>query len=292
MTAVVGKAWGWVRSWGGKPSQQPAQATIIAEEKKPCPKGGWTSWIWFGWSRKSDPIGSPVEEFWEAPDKIQPLEVEELKAGKQETEVQPRWWNKLLPTYYIYWPKKESAVLQRRANGQECDIYGTPPPSPTPPITSPFRLFVSSWKLEVLPEHYDICFNFLRHLFDLFTVGFLWTVSTPSKIILEILGIQGALRLWFHGMAMFLVSTIGMAGLLGLIQEYLPQFTFIYGIIQALVISVSVKQSGLDGDTEEEQLQKKKEEELKEKAEVKKDTTEHKAGVKTVSSKEKLKKIS
>lgn len=290
MTAVVGKAWGWVRSWGGKPTQHPTTPTIITEEKKPSPKGGWTSWIWFGWSRKSDPISSPVEEFWEAPDKIQPLEVEELKAEKQETEVQPRWWNKLLPTYYIYWPKKTSGVQQRRANGmQECDVYGTPPPSPTPPITSPFRLFVSSWKLEILPEHYDICFNFLRHLFDLFAVGFLWTVSTPSKIVLEILGVQGALRLWFHGMAMFLVSTIGMAGLLGLIREYLPQFTLVYGIIQALVISVSVKQSVFLGGVEEEQ---KKEDELKEKAEVKKDTKEHKEAVKTVSPKEKLKKIS
>lgn len=291
MTAVVGRAWGWVRSWGGKSTEHPTKATVIKEEKKPSSRGGWTSWIWFGWSRKSDPNGSPVEEFWEAPDKIQPLEVEELKAGKQETEVQPRWWNKLLPTYYIYWPKRESVVQQRRVNGQECDVFRTPPPSPTPPITSPFRLFVSSWKLEILPEHYDICFNFLRHLFDLFVVGFLWTVSTPSKIVLEILGIQGALRLWFHGMAMFLVSTIGMAGLLGLIQEYLPQFTLIYGIIQALVISVSVKQCGFLGGVEEEQLQKK-EEELKEKVEVKKDTKGHKEGLKTMSSKEKLKKIS
>lgn len=289
MTAVVGKAWGWVRSWGGKPrTQSHTPTTVIEQEKKPSSGGGWTSWIWFGWSRKSDPNGSPVEEFWEAPDKIQPMEVEELKAGKQETEVQPRWWNKLLPTYYIYWPKNASVVQQRRVNGQECDIYGTPPPSPTPPITSPFRLFVSSWKLEILPEHYDICFNFLRHLFDLFVVGFLWTVSTPCKILLEILGIQGALRLWFHGMAMFFVSTIGMAGLLGLIREFLPQFTLVYGIIQALVISVSVKQSVILGGVEEEQ----KEDELKEKADVKKDTKEHKEAVKTVSPKEKLKKIS
>lgn len=91
---------------------------------------------------------------------------------------------------------------------------------------------------------------------------------------------------------MFLVSTIGMAGLLGLIKEYLPQFTFLYGIIQALVISVSVKQSVFLGGVEEEQLLQKKEEELKEKVEVKKDTKEHKEGVKTVSPKEKLKKIS
>lgn len=99
--------------------------------------------------------------------------------------------------------------------------------------------------MEILPEHYDICFNFLRHLFDLFVVGFLWTVSPPTKLILEVFGVQGTLRLWFHGMAMFLVSTVGMAGLLWLIQEYLPQFALIYGIMQAVVISVSMKQSVL-----------------------------------------------
>uniref|UniRef100_A0A3B3Z7D0 Uncharacterized protein n=1 Tax=Periophthalmus magnuspinnatus TaxID=409849 RepID=A0A3B3Z7D0_9GOBI len=253
MTAVVGRAWGWVRSWGSKPGTQQVPATVIVEEKKPSK--GWTSWLWF-WTRKSDPNGSsPVEEFWEAPEKIQPMEVEELKAGRQETDgSQPRWWNRLLPTYYIYWPKKET-IAQPQRKRQEYDIYGTPPPSPTPPVTSPFRLFVSSWKLEIIPEHYDICFNFLRHLFDLFVVGFLWTVSTPSKIVLEILGVQGAMRLWFHGMAMFFVATIGMAGLLGLIREYLAQFTLVYGIIQALVISVSVKQSVLFGGVEEEQTE-------------------------------------
>ncbi|KAK7899646.1 hypothetical protein WMY93_020499 [Mugilogobius chulae] len=289
MTAVVGRAWGWVRSWGGKPGTQLTPATVIAEEKKPSPSRGWTSWLWFGWTRKSDP-GSPVEEFWEAPDKIQSMEVEELKAEKQETEVQLRWWNKLLPTYYIYWPLKAvTGQQQKKLNRQECDVYGTPPPSPTPPIASPFRFFVSSFKLDIVPEHYDICFNFLRHLFDLFVVGFLWTVSTPSKIVLEILGVQGAMRLWFHGMAMFFVATVGMAGLLGLIREYLAQFTLVYGIIQALVISVSVKQSVILGGVEEEP---QKEEEVKENVEVKKDTKELKAGVKAVSSKEKLKKIS
>ncbi|AWP04989.1 DUF4661 domain containing protein [Scophthalmus maximus] len=113
---------------------------------------------------------------------------------------------------------------------------------------------LNDWKVEILPEHHDICFNFIRHLFDLFVVGFLWTVSPPAKLILEVLGVQGALRLWLHGMAMFFVSTVGMAGLLWLIQEYLPQFALIYGIIQAVVISVSVRQSviiGLDEDKEE-----------------------------------------
>lgn len=133
-------------------------------------------------------------------------------------------------------------------------------------MTSPFRLFAHNWKVEILPEHHEICFNFLRHLFDLFVVGFLWTVSSPAKLILEVLGVQGALRLWLHGMAMFFISTVGMAGLLWLIQEYLPQFALIYGIIQALVISVSVRQSVILGVEEEKD---EKQEEGEEAGEIK-----------------------
>lgn len=286
MTAVMGRAWGWVRSWGIQPRTQHT-TTIIAKETKPSWSRGWTSWVWGGWTRQSDQ-SSPVEEFWEAPDKIQPMVIEELKAGKQETEVktEPRWWNKLNPTYYIYWPMKGSGLRQMK---QECEVdgdysdYKTPPPSPTPPTASPFRLFISSWQLEILPEHDDICFNFLRHLFDLFVVGFLWTVSTPAKIVLEILGVKGALRLWFHGMAMFFVSTVGMAGVFWVIQEYLAQFAFIYGIVQALVISVSVRQSVIFGGDEEEL---KSEDEGKESEGVK-DTKENKERI--MSAKDKVK---
>lgn len=141
--------------------------------------------------------------------------------------------------------------------------YGTPPPSPTPPsqLSSPFRLFTHSLKVELLPEHHQICFNFLRHLFDLFVVGFLWSVSPPTKLLLEVLGVQGPLRLWLHGMAMFLVSTVGMAGLLWWVQEYLPQFALVYGIVQALVLSVSVRKSVILGVEGEQEEQEEKEEE-------------------------------
>lgn len=294
MTAVVGRAWGWVRSWGGSSttssSSQSEKTTTVtaqsqtAQSQKPSSSSsgwglrGWSSWIWGGRKRQID-HSSPVEEYWEAQEKLQPMEIEDLGAGKQEREANtqqiPRWWNKYLPASYLSWPgKTDPSRLRRRKrdsrSGAEWDRdidgdfsdYGTPPPSPTPPspLTSPFRLFAESWKLEIIPEHYDICFNFLRHLFDLFVVGFLWTVSPPTKVILEVLGVQGALRLWFHGMAMFFVSTVGMAGLLWLIQEYLPQFALIYGIVQALVISVSVKQSvilGMEEQNEEKGVEDK-----------------------------------
>lgn len=302
MTAVVGKAWGWVRSWGGGSSQSEETTTVIAQSQKTSGISlglrGWSSWIWGGRKHQSDQ-SSPVEEFWEAQEKIQPMEIEDLGAGKQErkanTQQIPRWWNKYLPTTYLSWPvqTEPSRLIRRKRDGRGGDVwdrdvdgdysdYGTPPPSPTPPspLTSPFRFFAESWKLEVVPEHYDICFNFLRHLFDLFVVGFLWTVSPPTKLVLEVLGVQGALRLWFHGMAMFFVSTVGMAGLLWLIQEYLPQFALIYGIVQALVISVSVKQSVILGMEEEKEETGEEDKDIREVKDIKE---------KLVSAKDKMK---
>ncbi|KAF7654423.1 hypothetical protein LDENG_00070210 [Lucifuga dentata] len=260
MAAVVGRAWGWVRSWGASAASEKSTKVTAKQEYS----SSWTSWIWGGLKKDQS---SPVEEYWEAQEKLQLVEIEEVGAGKQETEEKVLsvhgWWNKVLPHLMnLSWPRKpDSSGLRCRKrdvwdpdNDGDFSDYGTPPPSPTPPsspLVSPFRLFAQSWKVEILPEHYEICFNFLRHLFDLFVVGFLWMVSPPAKLILEVLGVQGALKLWFHGMAMFFVSTVGMAGLLWLIQEYLPQFALIYGIVQALVISVSVRQSVMLGEEEE-----------------------------------------
>ncbi|XP_049606449.1 uncharacterized protein C6orf47 homolog [Syngnathus scovelli] len=254
MTAVVGRAWGWLRSW----------ARSAASDKTRSDQDELNKRTGSGWKEHNCPGD---DEYWEAQEK--PMEIEEVRAGKQEMEptVEPVarwWWNTFLPKSFLPRGRKtQPSGLKpnlRHIKSGERDIdgdfsdYGTPPPSPTPRsrLASPFRLFVRSWNVELFPEHYEICFNFLRHLFDLFVVGFLWIVSPPVKLILEILGIQGPLRLWLHGMAMFFVSTVGMAGLLWLIQEHLPEFAFIYGIVQALVISVSLKNSVLFGLEDEQ----------------------------------------
>lgn len=272
MTAVVGRALGWLASWGSDATttEKPyagqcdvQKASVGSDDPR-----RWTWWMWGGWRHQED-HSSTAEEFWEARDKQPVMEIEELGATKKEcesanSEPVSTWW-KYVPSWSSlpWWRRRKTGGLKE----QKCDVdgdfsdYGTPPPSPPPsaPLTSPFRVFAHTWNLEILPEHHEICFNFLRHLFDLFTVGFLWTVSPPTKLILEVLGVQGPLRLWLHGMAMFLVSTIGMAGLLWFIQEYLPQFALIYGIAQAVVISVSVRQSVILG-TEEEHTEEHDEE--------------------------------
>ncbi|KAK3507928.1 hypothetical protein QTP70_003818 [Hemibagrus guttatus] len=290
MSAVVGRVWSWIhpgnlyRPWATKPKSEKS-LTVEVQEKSRWSLGGVTSWVWGGWRKQSDQK-APPEEFWEAQEEIlKPLEVEDLKADLEKPPPQSpqRWWNRLISPVFYFWPRespqrwwnwlispvfyfwprssKSSGLVQRNStwneglwdsDGKDSD-YGTPPPSPIPfsQRSSVFHFFARSWSGEILPEHYEICFNFIRHLFDLFVVGFLWTVSPPAKLVLDVLGVQGALKLWLHGMAMFLVSSVGMAGLLWLVQEYLPQFALIYGIIQVLVISVSVRQSVILGTGED-----------------------------------------
>lgn len=259
MAAAAGRAWGWLRSWGGS---SPSEGSRVQERgDQPPPPRGWTSWLWAG-RRRTQGSG---EQYWEAQEKLQPEEVKDA-----EEEQSSGWWSYVPAS--LWWSKQPPPPPRHRkcagggggwehdADGEFSD-YGTPPPSPTPPsqLSSPFRLFTHSLKVEVLPEHHQICFNFLRHLFDLFVVGFLWTVSPPTKLVLEVLGVQGPLRLWLHGMAMFFVSTVGMAGLLWWVQEYLPQFALVYGVVQALVISVSVRKSVLLAVDGEEQQQEEEE---------------------------------
>lgn len=280
MTAVVGRVWGWVNpanlysTWGSKTKP----LTTDSQNKSRWGLWGLTSWVW----RHEKATNQKTEEFWMTEENIKPLEIEELRAIRPEVEIErvagqssSHWWRWLLPSSYIYWPRWSTSTgprkqkcagrTERTWNFDEVDgesDYGTPPPSPTPlsQKQSTFQFFSRSWKGEVLPEHYEICFNFLRHLFDLFVVGFLTTVSAPSKFILDVLGVQGALKLWLHGMAMFLVASVGMAGLLWVVQEFLPHFALIYGIVQALVISVSVRQS----EPEEKESDKKGDDEVEE----------------------------
>ncbi|XP_062845583.1 uncharacterized protein C6orf47 homolog [Trichomycterus rosablanca] len=277
MSAVVGRVWTWVnprnlyRPWDSKPKCE-KPITLEGQEKKSSTwsLGGLAPWVWGPWRNPSDQK-MPTEEFWEAQEDIlKPVKIEELKAERSDAVAPQRWWSSMLPSFRV-WPRSadSSGLRQRGQPSSETDSqdgelsdYGTPPPSPSPLSkgTAAFRFFARSWTGEILPEHFQICFNFIRHLFDLFVVGFLWSVSPPARFVLDVLGVQGALKLWLHGMAMFLVSSVGMAGLLWLVQEYLAQFALVYGIVQALVVSVSVRQSVILGTEEDDEKEDGKEE--------------------------------
>ncbi|XP_078502107.1 uncharacterized protein C6orf47 homolog [Lissotriton helveticus] len=95
------------------------------------------------------------------------------------------------------------------------------------------------------PEHYQICFNFIRHLVDLCVVSFLWLCSPVFRLGLDIVGLGGMVKLWLHGMAMFLVASYCLHLVFWLVQEYLLQFACLFGLLQVLVLSVSI-QAGLE----------------------------------------------
>ncbi|XP_052389688.1 uncharacterized protein LOC127935646 [Carassius gibelio] len=272
MTAVVGRVWGWVSpanlysSWGNHAKPEKPATTEIQTRSR-WGLWGLTALVWRGKNTKEDQK-TITDEFWEAEETIKPLDIEDLRADveieKAAAQSPSHWWRRMLSSRYFFWPRWSASTTLRQQkcagwsdgtwDGDEVDgqsEYGTPPPSPTPQ-KSAFQFFSRSWKGEIMPEHYDICFNFLRHFFDLFVVGFLTTVSPPTKFTLDVLGVQGALKLWLHGMAMFLVSTVGMAGLLWVVQEYLLLFALVYGIVQALVISVSVHQSEASAEGDDE----------------------------------------
>lgn len=101
------------------------------------------------------------------------------------------------------------------------------------------------------PEHFQICFNFIRHLVDLCVVSFLWLSSPVFRLGLDILGLRGMVKLWLHGMAMFLVASYGLHLVFWLVQEYLLQFACLFGLLQVLVLSVSI-QAGLEVEEEDD----------------------------------------
>uniref|UniRef100_A0A8C4WT52 Uncharacterized protein n=1 Tax=Gopherus evgoodei TaxID=1825980 RepID=A0A8C4WT52_9SAUR len=96
-----------------------------------------------------------------------------------------------------------------------------------------------------VPEHFQICFNFSRHLFDLCVVTLLCACSPAFRLLLDILGFRGPLKVWLHGLATFLVTTYGMYLALWLVQKYLLQFACLYGFLQTLVLCVSIRKWGV-----------------------------------------------
>ncbi|XP_067416376.1 uncharacterized protein C6orf47 homolog [Emydura macquarii macquarii] len=98
------------------------------------------------------------------------------------------------------------------------------------------------------PEHFQICFNFARHLFDLCVVTLLCACSPPFRLLLDILGLRGGLKVWLHGLAAFLVTSYAMYLALWLVQEYLLQFACLYGFLQALVLCVSIRAAEEQGE--------------------------------------------
>ncbi|XP_074873804.1 uncharacterized protein C6orf47 homolog [Carettochelys insculpta] len=92
-----------------------------------------------------------------------------------------------------------------------------------------------------VPEHFEICFNLARHLFDLCAVALLCACSPAFRLLLDVAGLRGPLKVWLHGLATFLVAAYGLHLALWLVHEYLLQFACLYGALQGLVLCVSLR---------------------------------------------------
>ncbi|XP_060706771.1 uncharacterized protein C6orf47 homolog [Hemiscyllium ocellatum] len=109
------------------------------------------------------------------------------------------------------------------------------------------------------PEPLDIGFNLVRHLFDAAVVSLLLLASPLARAALDALGLRGLLRLWLHGLALFLAAWCGLALAAWLLRAYLAQLCLLFGAVQLLVLGVSLRrqqhrQPGPgDGGLEEEE---------------------------------------
>ncbi|CAI5768101.1 Hypothetical predicted protein [Podarcis lilfordi] len=174
-------------------------------------------------------------------------EGEELQGEPEENTAppKPRWWSGRRLLGAIGWAQSSAA-------GESSLLAGIPQ------HLSPPKASVES------PEHLQICFNFTRHLFDLCVVTLLCASSPAFRLVLDILGFGGPLKVWLHGFACFLVTAYGMYLALWLVQEYLVQFACLYGFLQTLVLCVSIQAGGSEPPEEKEPIDSDpaKEEEL------------------------------
>ncbi|XP_060095073.1 uncharacterized protein C6orf47 homolog [Heteronotia binoei] len=134
-----------------------------------------------------------------------------------------RWWSGRRVWEAIRWGRSS-------ATG-ECSLF-----TGIPQHLSPYHMQATD-----LPEHFQISFNFTRHLFDLCVVTLLCASSPVFRLALDILGFGGPLKIWLHGFGCFLVTAYGMYLALWLVQEYLVQFACLYGFLQTLVLCVSMR---------------------------------------------------
>ncbi|XP_062978440.1 uncharacterized protein C6orf47 homolog [Elgaria multicarinata webbii] len=163
-------------------------------------------------------------------------QVEEEPEGKQDCTVptKAKWWNGRRLLEAIGWGQRSAAAEHSLLAG-------------IPQHLAPHKPSVES------PEHFQICFNFARHLFDLCVVTLLCASSPAFRLVLDILGFGGPLKVWLHGSACFLVTAYGMYLVLWLVQEYLVQFACLYGFLQTLVLCVSIQAASSEPQEESEQ---------------------------------------
>lgn len=108
-------------------------------------------------------------------------------------------------------------------------------------------------------ESLQISTNLTLHLLELLASALLGLCSRPLRAALDALGLRGPLGLWLHGLLSFLAALHGLHAVLSLLTAHPLHFACLFGLLQALVLAVSLREpSGEEEatDLEDEKLER------------------------------------
>ncbi|XP_054425080.1 uncharacterized protein C6orf47 homolog [Pteronotus mesoamericanus] len=105
-------------------------------------------------------------------------------------------------------------------------------------------------------ECLQISTNLTLHLLELLVSALLGLCSRPLRAALNALGLSGPLGLWLHGLLSFLAALHGLHAVLSLLTAHPLHFACLFGLLQALVLAVSLRESS--GDEEDADLEGEK----------------------------------
>ncbi|KAK1327521.1 hypothetical protein QTO34_013023 [Cnephaeus nilssonii] len=100
-------------------------------------------------------------------------------------------------------------------------------------------------------ECLQISTNLTLHLLELLASALLGLCSRPLRAALDMLGLSGPLGLWLHGLLSFLAALHGLHAVLSLLTAHPLHFACLFGLLQALVLAVSLREpSGVEEATD------------------------------------------
>ncbi|XP_032505459.1 uncharacterized protein C6orf47 homolog [Phocoena sinus] len=97
-------------------------------------------------------------------------------------------------------------------------------------------------------ECLQISTNLTLHLLELLASALLGLCSRPLRAALDALGLRGPLGLWLHGLLSFLAALHGLHAVLSLLTAHPLHFACLFGLLQALVLAVSLREPSGDGE--------------------------------------------
>ncbi|KAM5263330.1 uncharacterized protein C6orf47 homolog [Ctenodactylus gundi] len=98
-------------------------------------------------------------------------------------------------------------------------------------------------------ECLQISTNLTLHLLELLASALLALCSRPLRAALDALGLRGPLGLWLHGLLSFVAALHGLHAVLSLLTAHPLHFACLFGLLQALVLAVSLRESSGDEET-------------------------------------------